>query len=196
MHTSFDWVIGVDEVGRGPIAGPVSVGLVAVRVADMPQVQALLHDAGDSKKIRPTQRKEIAQRVHDAPKMHACVRHVSAGVIEKKGIRKALHIATMRAFDDFSGDMKKTLVLFDYGIPKPSCVQHCAFLVKGDAREPLIGLASIIAKVARDERMVRMGLSYPEYNFAQHKGYGTRGHYADIRKHGTCKEHRASWIRV
>ena len=179
-------VVGLDEVGRGPLAGPLAVGAV-VFPADAPMIEGI----NDSKQIKPEQREQIAARVKEAAAAWS-VQFVSAEDIDAAGMTASLVSAFRRAIDDVE---KKggpvDLVLLD-GNPL-HLDRREVNVVKGDARCASIAAASVIAKVERDRFMTSMDELYPAYGFASNKGYASPEHIEAIKRHGLCPLHRATF---
>lgn len=197
------WLIGIDEAGRGPLAGPVAVG-VALVAADFDW--ALLPGVNDSKQLTERKREEIyqqAKRLERAGVLITAVTLVSARQIDRFGIVPAVSKGMVRSLAKVTQsfgvgvDWNTIMVKLDGGLKAPAeCVQQ-ETIIKGDSKEKVIGLASIMAKVMRDRYMVRKAKldAYAHYNFAQHKGYGTKLHRAAIADHGLSTEHRVSYCR-
>lgn len=181
----FRLLCGVDEAGRGPLAGPVCAAAVI-----LPRGLAIV-DLNDSKKLTEKKREALYHVI--------CEKALSFGIafasveeIEEFNILNATFLAMNRALAQL--DPRPELALIDgnrnTGIQTPSrCV------VKGDARCADIAAASILAKVTRDRYMLEMAEQYPEYHFEQHKGYGTRLHYKALRKYGPSPIHRMSFLK-
>lgn len=200
--------IGIDEAGRGPLAGPVAVGAALVP-ADFDW--RLLPGVGDSKKVTPKRRLVIyaeAKRLQSLGLLEYVVVMKSAKEIDKKGIVPCIKEAlvetlhylgeTKLATSTVSGDFRKqVLVKLDGGLVAPPEYMNQETIIKGDAKELVIGLASIMAKVTRDQYMEKLAkkAAYSLYGFAIHKGYGTRMHRELIKQHGLSKEHRQSFCR-
>lgn len=205
-----EWHIGIDEVGRGPLAGPVAVGVVLVP-ADFDW--ALVPGVTDSKQLSEGRRSEIAAAIAALPEesqLRYAVAMTSARVIDQIGIVPAIQRALNRGLTRCTAhrtalhhplttpiDWSRVLVKLDGGLRAP---EYCCWqetIIKGDAREPVIGAASIVAKVARDTYMCRIAkrADYSPYNFAAHKGYGTQAHRTAIATHGLSPEHRCSYCR-
>ena len=200
--------IGIDEAGRGPLAGPVAVGVVLVPASfDW----ALLSGVGDSKKVTPKRRLAIfaeAKRLQAAGLLEYAVVLKSAIEIDKKGIVPCIKAALVEGLqyieetelarsavgDDFR---QRVAVKLDGGLKAPATYIHQETIIKGDAKELVIGLASIMAKVTRDQYMERQAkkAAYKAYGLAVHKGYGTKSHRELIKLHGLSKEHRQSFCR-
>ena len=176
---------GMDEVGRGPLAGPV-----VVACAVMPDTP-LIEYVNDSKKVSEKRREAVYARLVETARAYS-VAWVWQEVIDEINILEA----TKRAFHDaFCGiGLPVTDVLIDAltGLDIPAR-QHS--LIHGDALSYSIACASIIAKVTRDRYMLEQDAVYPQYGFANHKGYGTAAHIAAIREYGPCPLHRKSFIR-
>lgn len=206
----YRYLIGVDEVGRGPLAGPVTVGVVCLRrpagipstIARQTALRALVpHRIGDSKQLTPNERETcfrwfIKARSALVGTLWYTTVSVSNTVIDERGITLAIHRAIAQALRRASAglDPTKTLVLLDGGIRAPRRYPHQETIIHGDASEPLIGLASIVAKVTRDRAMVRWAKKFPGYGFDRHKGYGTRTHYQALQTLGPSPLHRRSFL--
>jgi len=194
VHSKY--IIGIDEAGRGPIAGPVSVGLVTWR--KVLQVEVLREIAGirDSKKLSQKKREEYfrqIQKLKRQGKLDFANALVSSKIIDKKGIVFAIQIGLDRCLKKIKANSKNSFVYLDGGLVAPQEFKQQS-IIKGDEKMPIIGAGSIVAKVLRDRFMVRLGKKYPEYGFEKHKGYGTKEHYKNIRKLGQIKEHRKSYL--
>ncbi len=198
---SYRYLIGIDEVGRGPLAGPVMVGVLMVP-ADFNW--DLVPGVGDSKKVTPKNRAAIFRRTKDLRRQGFLdyeVTAVSARRIDRIGIavaiREALRkgLATLMARANVSA--RQVAVKLDGGLFAPEEFLEQETIIKGDGQEPVIGLASIIAKVTRDTHMERLATKaeFLPYELAVHKGYGTVKHRAAIARHGLSREHRASFCR-
>ncbi len=177
-------VIGVDEVGRGPLAGPLTVGAVALDPRDP------IWGINDSKQLKPEQREVLAQQIQK--RCLACaVVHISPEQIDSQGMSASLRQAMLRAIE--ATGLEADGVLID-GVPlhihpKETCI------VKGDAKVACIAAASIVAKVTRDALMCEMDTVYPGYGFAQNKGYGSAQHIEAIETLGLSPIHRRSFCQ-
>lgn len=186
------YVVGIDEAGRGPLAGPVAVGVVAVRVGfDM----STLRDVRDSKQLSPKKRDEIYAALQGTPGLLAAVAMVGPKVIDEQGIVYAVLLAMKRALKKLDIDPTQCSVLLDGGLKAPEAYMMQKTIIRGDATEPLIGAASILAKVTRDRYMTRLHRKHPEYGFAAHKGYGTKVHREAITVYGPSEQHRSTFCR-
>lgn len=187
------WVIGVDEAGRGPLAGPVSVAAVLLDLHDLGWVA----DLNDSKKLSETRREALFDVV--AEKTRHAVVFVEREEIDSlnilwasmEGMRRA--VEAVRGTCDEAGDAE-VLVDGNRPIPRFAGKQRC--LVKGDGRSWAIAAASILAKVSRDREMVRLDAVHPGYGLAGHKGYPTRAHLAALEELGASDCHRRSFAPV
>lgn len=190
-HTlTMKWIIGVDEAGRGPIAGPISVGVCAIPLKD--NVWEKWEGLKDSKKLSEKKREEWYGRIKDDTQiLYACAM-VSAHIIDEKGIVYAARLAAKRAIGKLGFSPKEARVVLDKNLSVPNFWQQEEF-VKGDERIPVIALASIVAKVTRDRYMKKIAKQYPEYGFEIHKGYGTVAHYNVIKKHELSEYHRKTF---
>lgn len=183
----FSLVAGVDEAGRGPLAGPVVAAAVI-----LPDGFAL-DGLTDSKKVPPARREKFFAIITGAADVVWAVGEASAGEIDAMNILRATHLAMARAVDALPQRPHHALVdgLPVRGLP----VDHTA-LVGGDGLSLGIAAASIIAKVTRDRAMVALDAQFPQYGFARHKGYGVRKHLDALREYGPCPAHRRSFAPV
>ncbi|MES2995086.1 MAG: ribonuclease HII [Patescibacteria group bacterium] len=189
------WVVGVDEAGRGPLAGPVSVGIIAV--AEGYDILAVFPGLNDSKKLSEKKREALFQILQEqikAGNVRASVQLVSAANIDKGGIAPAIRHAVMTGVTKLLPTPEEGKVWLDGSLKAPAEYEQ-ETVIGGDGIVPSIMLASIAAKVTRDRMMVKLAETYPLYGFEQHKGYGTKTHIALIRAHGPCIEHRRSFLR-
>lgn len=194
LDKNIKFIVGIDEAGRGPLAGPVSVGGVVVSVGKIPDI---FKEARDSKQISEARREEIFKKIKTAKggrKLDLSVALVSAKIIDKKGITFAIRLAIKRVLTKLAVPPHETLVLLDGSLKAPEEFLFQKTIIRGDASEPIIGLASIVAKVTRDRRMTRLSKKYPNFDFHIHKGYGTLAHRKKIKAHGTTDIHRRSFL--
>jgi len=198
-----DYIVGIDEAGRGPLAGPVAVGLVLVPV-DFDW--NLLPGVGDSKALSEKKRLHIyesALLLAKAGKLVSTVEMGSAHRIDKEGIAVVIRGCIDKGLRDLAArqsstfDWAKTRVLLDGSLAAPAYCVHQETIIKGDAKEKVIGLASILAKVTRDTYMYTCGNkpAYAAYHFDRHKGYGTALHRRLIAEYGFSDEHRISYCK-
>lgn len=193
----FKYTIGIDEAGRGPLAGPVAVGVACVPI-DFDW--ALLPGVTDSKKLSEKQREEIfltASQLQTEGKIAVQVSLVGAHSIDRDGIVSAIRTGMARSLRRVGKDASESKVLLDGGLRAPRRFFKQETIIKGDQKEQVIGLASIAAKVTRDRYMVRKAeeSALAPYDFKTHKGYGTKAHRAAIVKHGLSPLHRATFCR-
>jgi ribonuclease HII len=184
-------VAGVDEVGRGPLAGPVMAGAV-ILPPDIDPCSPWLVLVNDSKLLTAGQRQKAADVIFT----HALgvgIGRVEAWEIDDMGIAAASQLAMIRAIASLP--LKPQHVLIDYFSLKASRIPHTA-VPGGDEGCISIAAASIVAKVARDAIMTEFHSTYPAYGFHQHKGYGTAGHIEALRQVGPCRIHRRSFAPV
>lgn len=187
-------IVGIDEAGRGPLAGPVAVGAVRVSSAFN---QKFFKGIRDSKQLSPEEREDWFSLALEAKRegdLDFCVSLVSEGVIDRHGIAYAIRLGIRRCLARLQTEDGDQIFL-DGGIKAPERFVHQKTVVKGDEKIAVISLASICAKVVRDRRMVKVGKSHPEYGFHIHKGYGTRAHREAIKKHGPRDVHRKSFLK-
>jgi len=183
----FARIAGVDEAGRGPLAGPVVAA--AVILPEKFRHKRLT----DSKKLSPAVREEIYAEITTRQEVVWAASVVDVEEIERINILRASHQAMRRAVAALGTTPDHALI---DGLPvRPFPVEHTA-LVGGDARSFSIAAASVIAKVTRDRIMVEMDRQHPGYEFSQHKGYGTALHLARLRTHGPCPIHRKTFLPV
>lgn len=189
------WVIGVDEAGRGPLAGPVAVGLI-LAPADM-DIKEEFPGVMDSKKLTPGARETLYALVESKARrgdIHFCARFASAKFIDRYGITRAVERAVVSGLKRLDAPHQDTEVLLDGLLKAPKHYQQQT-IIRGDDLVPVISLASIVAKVRRDRLMRRMATEYPSWGFEQHKGYGTPGHYQAIEEWGLSAIHRRSFCK-
>ncbi len=187
-------LIGIDEAGRGPLAGPVAVGAVMVP-ADFDW--SLVAGATDSKKMTEKARERIYAimlQLRETGVLDFAVAFSSAKMIDTEGIVPAVHTAIASALVKFSEvKPREVKVLLDGGLRAPDHFLDQETIIRGDLLEPVISLASIAAKVERDRLLVKAAKRYPFYGFEIHKGYGTLAHRSAIQKYGLCDLHRATF---
>lgn len=189
------YLIGVDEAGRAPLAGPVSVG--AVMVPKTFDVLKMFPDVKDSKLLSAKKRDEIYEEVvarERAGELDFCVRFADHAYIDTYGITRAVRRATQRSVAALAPSAEGIRILLDGLLYAPSRYEQ-ETIVHGDALVPIISLASVVAKVRRDRLMVRFSKKFPQYGFEAHKGYGTQSHREAIRRFGLCEIHRISYSR-
>ncbi len=182
----FSWIAGVDEAGRGPLAGPVTAAAVV-----LPGNPSALPPVFDSKQLSESAREEIFEQLHRVPGIQISAAEASVEEIDRLNILQATHLAMRRAV---AGLAKADFVLVD-GLPVQFTLPS-KNIVKGDAKCAAIAAASIIAKVTRDRWMKKAAEKFPQYAFDSHKGYGTAEHLELLKKYGPSVLHRKSFRPV
>ncbi len=188
--------IGIDEVGRGPLAGPVTVCAFAVLEKDLGILDGL--GAKDSKVLSEQKRDIVAGKLKDLVKQGVCtfqVASTSSQVIDDKGLTRAIAEAIALALKKLNIHPEHADIYLDGGLKAPASFFRQHTIIKGDGLIPVISCASILAKVHRDRLMNQYDLKFPEYGFFNHKGYGTPEHYKAIRKYGMTEIHRRRFLK-
>ena len=187
---SLIWVCGVDEAGRGPLVGAVVAGAVVLD----PNNPIL--GLKDSKKLTPARRDFLYEQIMEKAKAWG-VGQASPAEIDDINILQATMLAMRRAVEDLASRLGAwpDKALID-GNRCPELPIPSEAIIKGDAKEPAISAASIIAKVTRDRQMKILDALHPQYGFAQHMGYPTEAHFAALKEFGVCDEHRRSFSPV
>lgn len=191
------FLIGIDEAGRGPLAGPVAVGAFAVRSR-----AALRKFRGvkDSKQLSSAQREEWFKKIKAHTKsgeVFYAVSFAKPETIDERGLTRAVYSAVSRCLkrlERFDGRCKNAEIRLDGLLYASSRYLDQRTIIGGDECEPVIALASICAKVLRDRRMVKAAKLFPGYGFEVHKGYGTKAHYKALKKHGLTPLHRRRFL--
>ena len=178
-------IAGVDEVGRGPLAGPVCVACVMMPLDD------LIEGVDDSKKISEKKRELLFEQIKEKAICYS-TQMVDEQTIDEINILEATKLAMKKAIESMS--VKPDVVLVD-AISKLDVDTEIRGIVKGDALSYSIGCASILAKVTRDKLMCDISKEYPEYGFEKHKGYGTKQHIEALKEYGPCVYHRLSFLK-
>ncbi len=178
-------ICGVDEAGRGPLAGPVCAATVILPEG------VVIPGLNDSKKLTDKKRRELFPVIQQQAIAYG-IAFASEEEIDEMNILQATFLAMKRAIAQLEGKGEFALIdgnrETDFGIP-------CMTVVKGDSRSANIAAASVLAKVSRDDYMMELAKTYPEYGFEVHKGYGTKAHYEALRQHGMCPAHRRTFLR-
>lgn len=195
----YDYVVGVDEAGRGPLAGPVTLGAFGIKTANLKEIEQILFPTGikDSKKLTPKKRDLIFDQLvtwHKEGKVVMSHSHGKASSIDKIGLGPVIKLAVKKALLPFATGGAGTLVLLDGALRAPAVFTQQKTIIRGDESEIVIALASVVAKVIRDRYMVGQHDKYLAYNFATHKGYGTKAHIEAIKEYGVCEIHRRSFL--
>jgi ribonuclease HII len=196
-------IIGIDEVGRGPIAGPVAVCAFMCSLDFTQKITEKLPKLRDSKKLSKLQREKWFAYLKDQKVKGLCdfaVSYVSAENIDTFGISKAIKKALETSLFNITTKANPAInpdqvsVYLDGGLKAPPEFIHQETIIRGDELHPVISFASIVAKVSRDHVMCLFAKEYPNYSFEKHSGYGTASHYAAIKTHGLTPIHRRSFI--
>ena len=189
------FVVGIDEVGRGPLAGPVAVCAFKMPAKFNTKSFGPLKD---SKKLKPKQRKEILAKLIKLKKNKVIdyfVSYESAQRIDKIGISKAIKNCLIKALKNIKAKPNECLVLLDGGLKAPEEFKNQKTIIKGDEKERAIAFASIAAKVSRDALMCKLAKKHKNYSFEIHKGYGTQKHCEAIKEYGLSLEHRKCFCK-
>ena len=181
------WIAGVDEAGRGPLAGPVAAAAVI-----LPPGFACA-GLDDSKKLSAKRREELHAILTSHPQVIWAVATADCGEIDRLNILRATHLAMRRAVEALAQPPEHCLI---DGLPLRDFPWPHDGIIKGDSRSLSIAAASVIAKVTRDRIMLELDREFPQFGFARHQGYGTREHLEALRIHGPCRHHRRSFQPV
>ncbi len=192
----YSGIIGIDEVGRGSLAGPVTVAAVF-----LPK-DVRFYGLKDSKKLSPAKREEWFKRIRQNQRIFYAISKVSPKIIDRINISKAANLAATRSLNklitNYQLQITRTFIYLDGGLyiqktpnPKPKTMKT---VIRGDEKINAIKLASIVAKVKRDKLMVKLHKSYPHYNFHINKGYGTKAHFKSLELFGRCEIHRLTFL--
>ena len=195
VNKNYKYIIGIDEVGRGPLAGPVAVGAFKMSVDFDGKYFGKIKD---SKKLTHEKRVEIVEKLKTLKKnkkINYFVCYQSSRQIDKVGLSRAIKNCIESGIKKLKVKPEECLVLLDGGLKAPVRFKNQKTIIKGDEKERAIAFASIVAKVSRDALMCKLAKKYPEYCFEIHKGYGTKMHRKLIGKNGLCFEHRRSFCK-
>ena len=186
VNSGFSCICGVDEAGRGPLAGPVCAAAVILPAG------AVIEGLDDSKKLTEKKR----ERLYDIIKQTAVAYSVAYGTLEEietVNILEATYLAMNRAIEGLN--VKPDFALIDGNRVPRGIKIPCETIVKGDSKSMSVAAASVLAKVTRDRLMLEYDKKYPGYNFKKHKGYGTKEHTELIKPYGPCEIHRLSFLK-
>ena len=184
-YASFSYICGIDEVGRGPLAGPVVAGAVI-----LPKDCRILY-LNDSKQLSEKKREELYEVIMENA-VSTGLGFVSPERIDEINILQATYEAMRQAIEKLD---KEPALLLNDAVTIPGVKIRQVSIIKGDAKSISIAAASIIAKVTRDRLMTEYAREYPGYGFEKHKGYGTKDHYEAIQKLGLCRLHRKTFLK-
>lgn len=188
------YIVGVDEAGRGPLAGPIAVGVVCIPSGR----ERLFAGIRDSKKLTEKQREKWFAKIRAlqrGKKLRYGVALVGNAVIDKKGITAATRLGIKRLLRRLDIRPKEARLLLDGSLFAPREFIYQRTIIGGDDKVRVIAAASVVAKVKRDRKMVRLSKDYPAYGFDIHKGYGTKSHVEKIKKLGLSPLHRRGFCR-
>ncbi len=180
-------VVGIDEAGRGPLAGDVYAAAVAF------DRDVVIEGINDSKKLSPKKREVLFDIIKEKALKYS-IAVATIDEIEDLNILEASMLAMRRAYEGLEIEPENLLALID-GNRSPDLPCRCMPVIHGDALSQSIAAASILAKVQRDRYMTELAVKYPEYQFEKHKGYGTKLHYEMIKKYGISPVHRKSFLK-
>ena len=186
LSEGYSLIAGMDEVGRGPLCGPVVCAAVIMPLDE----QSIIDGVDDSKKVGEKKRKILSEKIKERAIAYS-ICEVSPEVIDEINILEATKLCMQNCIKTISVKPDALLVdavKADFGV-------YTRSLIKGDALSYVIGAASILAKVYRDTMMENYAKIYPEYGFEKHKGYGTKAHIDAIKKYGPCPIHRKTFIK-
>lgn len=198
QNLDLDYIIGIDEAGRGPLAGDVFACAVLISKQDILQYQndKIIDWIKDSKKVTEKRRNQVFKYTKD--KFNHKVKSISNKIIDQINILEATKLAWQESLDEILLEIpfdSKVLILIDGNIGLENDFYPIKPIVKGDSKHFCIALASIIAKVTRDNYMIMQDKDYPEYDFAKHKGYGTELHRVKIKELGLSSIHRKTFCK-
>ena len=192
------FLIGIDEAGRGPLAGPIAVGAFLI---SSPLILKKFRGVKESKQLSAEEREEWFEVINDLALQGSVGYSVSfcqASSIDERGLTWAVNKSIDRCLKKLElvfGYSEKTTIKLDGLLHAPMRYKNQQTIIGGDDKVKVIALASVCAKVLRDRKMKRLAEAYPEYGFDIHKGYGTKDHYRAINMHGLCPEHRRSFLK-
>jgi len=199
-----NYIIGIDEVGRGPIAGPVTLGIVGIDMKS-PIAKSLgklvkhkIEGIRDSKQLTPDEREIIHAEMLEykkAGEIEFYTTSVNASIIDEKGLSFAISNAIARLLRNFDVDAGMVNIVLDGSLHAPEKFLNQKTVIKGDTIHLSIALASIAAKVVRDKYMKKQDKVFPEYGFKKHKGYGTIEHRKALKKYGLSPLHRKTFCK-
>lgn len=181
----YNIICGIDEAGRGPLAGPVYAAAVIL------PPDCVIDGVNDSKKLTEKKREKLFDEIKEKALAYG-IASADEKEIDEINILNATFLAMKRAVDSLS--VKPDLALVD-GNQKPHTGVEEVTVVKGDAKSMSIAAASVLAKVSRDRFMLETAKKYPQYEFERHKGYGTKLHYEKIAQYGVCEIHRRTFLK-
>ncbi len=189
--------IGIDEVGRGPLAGPVTLGAVMIRKDAAENFSEIFRGVTDSKQLSPAQRElwaKKAQLHEEKGLIRFSISSVSNTTIDTIGLARAIRRALGNCLKKLQANPLECEIFLDGSLYAPKEFIYQKTIIKGDQKVKIISLASVIAKVHRDTKMKQLAKRYPQYGFEIHKGYGTKAHYKALKHYGPSHIHRRSFL--
>ncbi len=195
FNVDYKYYIGIDEVGRGPVAGPVTVCAV---ISFAGRKINGFEGIRDSKKLTDKGKEKWFKKIREAKEgklLDFAIFSSSNKVIDKFGIVQAVSQCIKNCLGKFEAPIDECYVLLDGSLYAPKIYKNQETIIKGDEKEPLIAMASIAAKISRDWYMSNLPERYDLYGFKDHKGYGTKAHYAAIKQHGISDLHRRTFLK-
>ncbi len=184
------YIVGIDEVGRGPLAGPVSIGIVVAKTL------IVMPELTDSKKMTEAARERcarLAEKMAEAGDIAFGIFSAPAYVIDRIGIEESLRRIIAKGLKELASDASKVEVVLDGHLHAPKEYRQQT-IIHGDELVPVISLAAVVAKVSRDRHMTRMAKKHPGYGFERHKGYGTAEHFDALKALGPSPIHRMTYL--
>lgn len=192
LESGFNWIGGIDEAGRGPLAGPVVAACVLINKEALENIKEDFEFIRDSKKLTAKKREEVFEIIIN--NFQYGIGMCDHETIDRINILQAAFLAMKKAVGALK--QKPDFIVLDGGFPIPNMSVRQKNIIKGDTKVFSIAAASILAKVTRDRLMLKMHAMYPRYRFDKHKGYGTRVHMALLSELGPCPIHRKSFAPV
>jgi ribonuclease HII len=188
--------IGIDEAGRGPLAGPITLAAFSVSS----KFKGLRFDfpIKDSKQMTEDRRNivfKILKEMRNRGEINFSVSHIRHSSIDRYGITKCTRNGIKRCLKKLKADPLNTRILLDGTLYAPEEFKDQKTIIRGDEKVRIIALASIVAKVTRDKRMIKLAKKFPQYGLDIHKGYGTKAHRKAIKRHGPSEIHRLSFLK-
>jgi ribonuclease HII len=209
LKNNIKYKIGIDEGGRGPVAGPVAVCATFLEIKKENTLKKELDGMTDSKKLSEKKRNIFFKKIEklkEQEEIFSSVTFLSAKIIDSIGITKAIQKCLDKSIENILEEQKfktkynnikkdEIIVLLDGGLKACDEFRNQETIIKGDLKEFSISTSSVIAKVIRDKYMIEKGITYPKYFFENHNGYGTKQHLESIKKYGICELHRKSFLK-
>ena len=189
------YLVGIDEAGRGPLAGPVAVGVVVISSRRSTRCFKHVRDAKMSSALQRERWLHEMKKARENDLLNFTASLVGPQIIDREGIVRAMQYAIRRSLYRLEVNPLSTQILLDGALRAPTRYLNQKTIIKGDEKETIIAMASVVAKTYRDKKMMRFAKKFPGYGFEKHKGYGTKAHYKAIKKCGLCEIHRRSFLK-